>query len=385
MLNERPTPPARPRSTEGPVPKGLVCVRCGYDLRGLERDGRCPECGTAVEETLERAGPVVSADGIAEGDVVVDGCRLHAASLIALAPLFALAPAVSTCGQIAIALAGCFAAAQFFVVRDWRRGLAPLAADDPDLRDRLDAARTTTKLFATPICAAAVFVLLPCCVGGSVTGMVGVLLTALVVCCAMPLLVVLRRLVVRIAFKAMPAAEASTARVLGPVHEWWLAGAGIAAGFAWTTVAVLMLADRTRRAGLVPGAGAGGGGSIESILIAAIAIGLVALVVAGIAVLRYGLFVAALASIVPQHPRFNPAANRVALAARRSRRAAAADPDPDVLGMPTADPPRSPQPGRSSGDDEPIPLAPLDPLDPDDEPRSGEQQGPQRGPRRPTR
>jgi hypothetical protein len=250
------------------------------------------------------------------------------------------------------------------------------------LRARLDAARTTTKLFATPICAAAVVVLLPCCLGGSVTGMVGVLLTALVVCCAMPLLVVLRRLVVRIAFKAMPAADARTARVLGPVHEWWLAGAGIAAGFAWATIAILTLADRTRGAGLVPAAGAGGGGSVESMLIAAIAIGLVALVAVGIAVLRYGLFVAALASIVPQHPRFNPAANRVALAARRSRRAAGADPDPDVLGMPTAGPPPASRRPASSPDDEPIPLAPEDP---GDETRSGQPPEPPRGPRRSVR
>jgi hypothetical protein len=24
------------------------CRRCGYNLRGLHRDGRCPECGTAM-------------------------------------------------------------------------------------------------------------------------------------------------------------------------------------------------------------------------------------------------------------------------------------------------------------------------------------------------
>ena len=26
----------------------IACKRCGYNLRGLREDGRCPECGTAV-------------------------------------------------------------------------------------------------------------------------------------------------------------------------------------------------------------------------------------------------------------------------------------------------------------------------------------------------
>ena len=28
------------------------CHRCGYNLRGLEVEGRCPECGLAVRESL---------------------------------------------------------------------------------------------------------------------------------------------------------------------------------------------------------------------------------------------------------------------------------------------------------------------------------------------
>src|ERR1041385_4800198 len=31
-----------------PVEKDLACRKCGYNLRGLMTDGRCPECGTAV-------------------------------------------------------------------------------------------------------------------------------------------------------------------------------------------------------------------------------------------------------------------------------------------------------------------------------------------------
>jgi hypothetical protein len=31
----------------------LTCVQCGYDLRGLSPTGVCPECGTAVERSLQ--------------------------------------------------------------------------------------------------------------------------------------------------------------------------------------------------------------------------------------------------------------------------------------------------------------------------------------------
>lgn len=30
----------------------LPCERCDYDLRGLRSDGRCPECGTAIADTI---------------------------------------------------------------------------------------------------------------------------------------------------------------------------------------------------------------------------------------------------------------------------------------------------------------------------------------------
>jgi hypothetical protein len=36
--------------------EGVTCVRCGYDLRGLAGDGRCPECGLAVSRSTEAAG-----------------------------------------------------------------------------------------------------------------------------------------------------------------------------------------------------------------------------------------------------------------------------------------------------------------------------------------
>src|SRR5207248_565853 len=32
------------------------CARCGYDLRGLQRSGQCPECGELIARSLDAAG-----------------------------------------------------------------------------------------------------------------------------------------------------------------------------------------------------------------------------------------------------------------------------------------------------------------------------------------
>src|SRR3954454_8670140 len=36
-------------------PIGVLCARCEYDIRGLARDGRCPECGADLESSWRRA------------------------------------------------------------------------------------------------------------------------------------------------------------------------------------------------------------------------------------------------------------------------------------------------------------------------------------------
>ena len=33
-------------------PEDLPCIHCGYNLRGLATDGRCPECGTSIARSI---------------------------------------------------------------------------------------------------------------------------------------------------------------------------------------------------------------------------------------------------------------------------------------------------------------------------------------------
>ena len=51
---ETPAPPTDDRFDEtGTLVVDETCRRCGYNLRGLQRDGRCPECGSAVGLSLQ--------------------------------------------------------------------------------------------------------------------------------------------------------------------------------------------------------------------------------------------------------------------------------------------------------------------------------------------
>jgi hypothetical protein len=34
------------------IAEDMPCIRCFYNLRGLREEGRCPECGTAIEKTV---------------------------------------------------------------------------------------------------------------------------------------------------------------------------------------------------------------------------------------------------------------------------------------------------------------------------------------------
>ena len=46
--------PANPMAASPRDPAGLICPCCEYDLRGLPREGRCPECGDAIELAWKR-------------------------------------------------------------------------------------------------------------------------------------------------------------------------------------------------------------------------------------------------------------------------------------------------------------------------------------------
>src|SRR2546425_526201 len=37
------------------VPTDVFCHQCDYNLRALPATGKCPECGTSIEDTLRRA------------------------------------------------------------------------------------------------------------------------------------------------------------------------------------------------------------------------------------------------------------------------------------------------------------------------------------------
>ncbi len=61
----------------------VPCARCGYDLRGLSAEGRCPECGEAIERSL-RAERLIFADPVWL-ERIRRGTRVMIAALLVLA------------------------------------------------------------------------------------------------------------------------------------------------------------------------------------------------------------------------------------------------------------------------------------------------------------
>lgn len=78
------TPPEKNDQTSPDLPRGTVrvtvhCLNCGYNLKGIDAAGRCPECGAPVQPTLQA---VISADG---GPLaLLKSARVVAVSLVCL-------------------------------------------------------------------------------------------------------------------------------------------------------------------------------------------------------------------------------------------------------------------------------------------------------------
>lgn len=51
-------PPQLPR--DDPLASELLCVSCGYDLRGLDVDGSCPECGRPIASSINPPGALAA-------------------------------------------------------------------------------------------------------------------------------------------------------------------------------------------------------------------------------------------------------------------------------------------------------------------------------------
>lgn len=94
----------------GAIDQNLRCHHCGYNLRGLQESGRCPECGRAVGESLAD-GPLREADPAwlrAVAEVVgFTALLLHAAWLAGRVPHV---PTAARARRLAVACPASYAA-----------------------------------------------------------------------------------------------------------------------------------------------------------------------------------------------------------------------------------------------------------------------------------
>jgi hypothetical protein len=50
---KRVTEEVNPPFVDPLIDEDMPCIKCGYNLRGLQDQGQCPECGTKIAETLD--------------------------------------------------------------------------------------------------------------------------------------------------------------------------------------------------------------------------------------------------------------------------------------------------------------------------------------------
>lgn len=76
-----------PALAASPQLERVLCMGCGYSLKGLSLSSKCPECGTAAQESLEFA---QNLGGLTHQNVLF-GLRVHATVALLSAAVFILA------------------------------------------------------------------------------------------------------------------------------------------------------------------------------------------------------------------------------------------------------------------------------------------------------
>ena len=84
---------------QGRLTDDLLCIRCGYSLRGLQEGSRCPECGTAITQSLR--GDLLSAADSAWLQRVYRGQALVCAGCVVLLSHFILYNVSGSRGSLA--------------------------------------------------------------------------------------------------------------------------------------------------------------------------------------------------------------------------------------------------------------------------------------------
>ncbi|NLF31380.1 MAG: hypothetical protein GX591_10920 [Planctomycetes bacterium] len=150
-------PPPLPASGRAPaaagapyeLPAELPCVSCGYTLRGLMTDGRCPECGTDLAASLDprllRFAPPAYVRTLAMGLLVIFGggslCFIATLVLTILVQTLAEGPREQGLG-IATMVSGLVATCLMGILGTWL-----LTTPDPESWDEpLLSARRTTRV-----------------------------------------------------------------------------------------------------------------------------------------------------------------------------------------------------------------------------------------------
>lgn len=135
-MNDEDAPPPRDAPVAPPevflVEDDMACIQCGYNLRGLNDEGRCPECGTPIEKTVTYV----------MQRVLCGTC---------LAPNH---PALPMCKQCGAPMTGASATANYF-----RTTPSPGRPNDPEAEDEPEAPTAAFVLFSCLAAAAMLFAL----------------------------------------------------------------------------------------------------------------------------------------------------------------------------------------------------------------------------------